>query len=180
MKIHVIDVLGLQFSELSFILRHAMTCIQDQIKVEHHSIVHVTSAGTVVIDSLAPHNHLYTTLLYAVLKARGCCLTCFSGFQSLRWRHNGCDSVSNHQPRECLLRRLITRTSKKTSKLRVTGLCAGNSPETGEFPAQMASNAENVSIWWRHHGFNMPFVYRLPSPQNYQNWSREIRTLVSP
>ena len=32
-----------------------------------------------------------------------------------------------------------------------TGLCAGNSPETGEFPAQMASNAENVSIWWRHH-----------------------------
>ena len=70
---------------------------------------------------------------------------------SLRWRHNGCDSVSNHQHRECLLRRLIRRTSKKTSKLRVTGLCAGNSPETGEFPAQMASNAENVSIWWRHH-----------------------------
>ena len=70
---------------------------------------------------------------------------------SLRWRHNGCDSVSNHQPRECLLRRLIRRTSKKTSKLRVTGLCTGNSPETGEFPAQMASNAENVSIWWRHH-----------------------------
>ena len=40
---------------------------------------------------------------------------------------------------------------KKTSKLRVTGLCAGNSPAPGEFPAQMASNAENVSIWWRHH-----------------------------
>ena len=40
---------------------------------------------------------------------------------------------------------------KKTSKLRVTGLCAGNSPGTGEFPAQMASYAENVSIWWRHH-----------------------------
>ena len=33
-------------------------------------------------------------------------------------------------------------------KLRVTDLCAGNSPVTGEFPAQMASNAENVSIWW--------------------------------
>ena len=40
---------------------------------------------------------------------------------------------------------------KNPSKLRVTGLCAGNSPGTGEFPAQMASNAENVSIWWRHH-----------------------------
>ena len=36
------------------------------------------------------------------------------------------------------------------SKLRVTGLCAGNSPVTGEFSAQRASNAENVSIWSRH------------------------------
>ena len=41
---------------------------------------------------------------------------------------------------------------KKTSKLCVTGLCEGKSPMTGEFPAQRASNAENVSIWWRHHG----------------------------
>ena len=43
------------------------------------------------------------------------------------------------------------RRSKKTTKLSVIGLCAGTSPVTGEFPAQMASNAENVSIWWRHH-----------------------------
>ena len=70
---------------------------------------------------------------------------------SLQWRHNGRDSVSNHQPLHCLLNRLFRRRSKKTSKLRVTGLCAGNSPGTGEFPAQMASYAENVSIWWRHH-----------------------------
>ena len=42
---------------------------------------------------------------------------------------------------------------KQTSKLRVTDLCVGKSPVTGEFPAQMASNAENVSIWWRHHGW---------------------------
>ena len=57
--------------------------------------------------------------------------------------------ISNHQT--CLLSRLFTRRSKKISKLHGTGLCAGNSPGTGEFPAQMASNAENVSIWWRHH-----------------------------
>ena len=44
------------------------------------------------------------------------------------------------------------RRSKKTSKLRVTGLCEGNSPVTGKFPAQKASNAENVSISWRHYG----------------------------
>ena len=72
-------------------------------------------------------------------------------FISLQWSHNGRDSVSNYQPHHCLLNRLFRRWSKKTSKLRVTGLCAGNSPETGEFPVQMASNAENVSIWWRHH-----------------------------
>ena len=40
---------------------------------------------------------------------------------------------------------------KKNSKLRVTGFWVGNSPVTGEFPVQMASNAENVSISWRHH-----------------------------
>ena len=65
---------------------------------------------------------------------------------SLQWRHNGRDSVSNHQPHDCLLNSLFKLRSKKTSKLRVTGLCAGNSPGT-----QMASNEENVSIWWRHH-----------------------------
>ena len=70
---------------------------------------------------------------------------------SLHWRHNGRDGISNQQPRDCLLSRLIRRRSKKTSKSRVTGLCAGNSPVTGEFPAQMDSGAENLFIWWRHH-----------------------------
>ena len=69
----------------------------------------------------------------------------------LRWRHDGRDGVSNHQPHDCLLNRLFGRRSKKTTKLCVTGLCAGNSPRTGEFPAQMASNAENVPIWRRLH-----------------------------
>ena len=45
----------------------------------------------------------------------------------------------------CLFNRSFRRRSNKTSKLRVTGLCEGNSPVTGEFPAQMASNAEKGS-----------------------------------
>ena len=53
---------------------------------------------------------------------------------SLQWRHNGRDGVSNHQCLGCLLNRLFRRRSKKTSKLRVTGLCDGNRPVTGEFP----------------------------------------------
>ena len=47
---------------------------------------------------------------------------------SLQWRHNDHNDVSNHQPRGRLLNRLFRRRSKKTSKLRVTGLYAGNSP----------------------------------------------------
>ena len=86
----------------------------------------------------------------------------------LRWRHDGRDSVSNHQPHHCLLNRLFRRRSKKASKLRVTGLCGGNSPGTGDFPAQMASNAENVSIWWRHRARRPPY-----SSSDYQQppWS---------
>ena len=47
---------------------------------------------------------------------------------------------------DCLLNRLFT------SKIRVTDLCVGNSPATGEFCAHRGSNTENASIWWRHHG----------------------------
>ena len=71
---------------------------------------------------------------------------------SLLWRHNEHNSVSNYRRIDCLLNRLFRRISKKTSRLRVTGLCEGNSTANGEFSAQRASNAENVSIWLCHHG----------------------------
>ena len=73
-----------------------------------------------------------------------CCL-------SLQWCHNEWDSVSNHRRLHCLLNCRSRCRSKKTSKLCVTGLFAGNSPVMGEFPPQKASNEENVSIWWHHH-----------------------------
>ena len=46
----------------------------------------------------------------------------------LQWRHIDHDGVWNHQPHGCLLNCLFRRRSKKTPKLRVTGLCVGNSP----------------------------------------------------
>ena len=97
-------------------------------------------------DSVSNHQHRFVTLENVHPSHTWLCIRQVA----LRWCHNGRDSVSNHQHRYCLLKRLFRRKSKKTSKLRVTGLCAGNSPGTGEFPAQRASNAENVSIWWRH------------------------------
>ena len=72
-----------------------------------------------------------------------------------QWRHNERDGVSNHRCIDCLLNRVFRRISTKISKLQVTVLCEGNSPVTGEFPSQRASNAENVSIWWRHHEFGL-------------------------
>ena len=95
----------------------------------------------------------YTEWFYHFVKSNGVYMIYTHSFthSPLQWRHNGLDGVSNHQPHHCLLSRLFGRRSKKTSKLRVTGLFAGNSPGTGEFPAQMASYAENASIWWRHH-----------------------------
>ena len=88
----------------------------------------------------------------------------YRGSYQLQWRHNGRDSVSNHQPHDCLLNRLFSCRSKETLKLRITGLCAGNSPGTCEFPAPMASNAENVFIWWRHHAwFTSDTWFNFPS-----------------
>ena len=69
----------------------------------------------------------------------------------VQWSHDGRDGVPDHQPHRGLLNRLLRRRPKKISKLRVTDLCAGNSPVTGEFPAKRASKAENVSICWRHY-----------------------------
>ena len=57
-----------------------------------------------------------------------------SALIKLLWRHNGCYGASNHQPHDCLLNRLFRRRSKKTSKLHVTGLCAGNSPGSVNSP----------------------------------------------
>ena len=88
-------------------------------------------------------------------RPRWVCNIAWSAGGSLQWRHNGRNYVSNHQSHDCLLNRLFRCKSKKTSKLRVTGLCEGNSLVTGEFPAQRDSDAENVSIWWRHHAWHM-------------------------
>ena len=67
------------------------------------------------------------------------------------------------------------RRSKKIAKLRVIGLCEWNSPVTGEFPAQRASDMENVFIWWRHRalshcGLVMPYGCRRPGQHRLKKW----------
>ena len=72
------------------------------------------------------------------------CTVCYLTSWWTRWRLISLAS-------RFLLKRLFRRRSKKTSLLRVTGLCEGNPPVTGGYPSQRASNAEYVFIWWRHH-----------------------------
>ena len=122
--------------------------------ITHLSIVVVcqryTISGIEIVFNSSRGHVIYKSRMSAFsLKRKLKCIT-------LQWRHNEPDGISNHQPRDCLLKRLFRRRSKKTSKLCVTVLCVGNSPVTGEFPAQMASNAEFFSIWWRHREYLPP------------------------
>ena len=77
---------------------------------------------------------------------------------SSRWRHQ-MEIVSVLLPQWRLkssASRLFAQAQiKETSKLRVTGLCGGKPPLPGGFPSQRASDAENVSIWWRYHNGKM-------------------------
>ena len=66
----------------------------------------------------------------------------------------------------CLLNRLFRPRSKKTPKLRVTGLCVGNSPVTGEFPAQRASNVEKF-----------PFDYVIMLQRGNMSHNQALRNL---
>ena len=85
---------------------------------------------------------------------------CFLIKVPLRRYHNERDGVSNHQPHDCLLKRLFRGRPKELSKLRATGLRAGNSQVTDEFPTQRASNAEKsfhlmTSSWFSRTRINM-------------------------
>ena len=123
------------------------TCIWHNTPHSEHGITHSTQH-----DNCKVEQNLSTQKWHWKLQFRWWTIRHVHD-ESLPWRHNGHDCVSNHQPHDYLFSRLIRHRSKKTSKLRVIGPCVGNSPMTGEFPTQMASNAENVSIWWHHHDF---------------------------
>ena len=97
----------------------------------------VTHMGHIYIDFQPPSNENLVThgwfLIAQDHQVRRVVMPC--PFVPLHWRHNDHDGVSNPPPHGCLLNHLFRRRSKKTSKLRVTGLCVGNSLGTGEFPA---------------------------------------------
>ena len=93
------------------------------------SYLRITRHQPCNVDNISNPN-VFSSLIwiYAILAVLF--LQCYIRIQltTLHWRHNDHGGVSNHQIHGCLLNRLFRHRSKKASKLRVTGLCVGNSP----------------------------------------------------
>ena len=122
----------------------------NQMFIKRHRICSLVTYCYHLVSSsiILMHNHKWRVPLNGIVAIQYVCiqtryiiaivyLQVLSCAKSLHWRHNEHDGVSNHQPHQCLLR-LFMRTSKKTSKLRVTGLVRGihrgpaNSPQEGQ------------------------------------------------
>ena len=89
---------------------------------------------------------------------------CVKWDTTLHRRHNDHDGISNHQPHGCLLNRLFRHRSKKTSKLRVTGLCAGNSPG----PVNSPHKGPVTRKMFPFDDVIMPPLLNFPILPNYQ------------
>ena len=90
-------------------------------------------------------------------------LTIMTMADSLQWRHNEHDGISNNQPCDCLLKRLFRHRWKKTSKLRITGLCAGNSRVTNEFP-------HKGPVMWKMFPFDDVIMWKLTMVWHQESW----------
>ena len=103
----------------------ALHCVTLHYITSHHITLHYITLHYITLYNY-PWLHFLRTCnnWHPVLTTDNMATT----IETLHWRHNDHDSVSNHQPHSCLLSRLFRRSSKKTSKLRVTGLCVENSP----------------------------------------------------
>ena len=60
-----------------------------------------------------------------------------------------------HQPLDCLFSSIHRLTSEEKSKFHITGPLGGESTGNWWFLSQRASDAESVSISWRHHEINI-------------------------
>ena len=142
--------------DLSIHFAHSNDSIKPQICMSRH----LNCYGMCKIVTFSDHNFPCSDLHFDIrigLWAHKPTVKWVPSYQqtwySLQLHHNKHDGISNHRPpHDCLLKRLFRRRSKKTLKLHITGLCEGNSPVTGEFPTQRASNAEmfpfdDVILW---------------------------------
>ena len=97
--------------------------------------------------------------------------------RTLERRHNERDGVSNHWSLDCLLNRFVRRWSKKTSKLRVTGLCEGNPPVDSphQGPATRKCFHLMTSSW---NGENYPNSLKWNQGKPVIHWSLRNVTVI--
>ena len=103
-------------------------------------------------------------------------------FDTLQWRHNERDGVSNRRPLDCLHDRLFRRRSKKTSKIRVTGLCVRgihrwpvNSPHKGPVTRKLFL-FDDVIMWHiKVSGSNIFMAWQLQA--NHKPWYMFLTTM---
>ena len=69
---------------------------------------------------------------------------------SLQWRDNETRWRLKSPASRLFTQPLVQAQIKENIKAPRHWLCEGNSLGTGEFPAERASDTENVSFWWRH------------------------------
>ena len=105
---------------------------------------------------------------------------------ALHWRYNAHDGVSNHQPHVCLLNRLFRRRAKKTSKLRVTGLCVGNSPGPVNSPHKWPVTRKMfpfddviVVRQWTESSFTLTIIPSPVQPLRFKKWYQVFSLTVA-
>ena len=141
---------------------------------------------------MGSHYFLITAYAFATYRLRyelmpfpyACPYSCAYHLSALQWCHNGrLNMASQITSLTIVYSTVYSGADQRKYQICVTGLWAGKSPVTGEFPSQRASNAENVSIWWRHHasvrtsGYHS--VYRSIGTSTHYHWSR-FRDVVLP
>ena len=78
----------------------------------------------------------------------------------LQWRHNECDGVSITEV--SIVCSTVGSGADQRKHQRYASLeFVRGIQVTGEFPAQKASIAKNVSIWWRHRAEPLPMCWSL-------------------
>ena len=79
----------------------------------------------------------------------------------LRWRHNGRDGVSNHQPHGCFSTVYSVEDHWEHQSSALLAFVQGIHRRPVNSPHKMTSNAEYVSIWWRYHVYLLQFINKF-------------------
>ena len=143
---------------------------------------HIWQAIFVVLEKLHSNTcFIVTQWLNNAYMHRGTALSLHwpeSVMITLHWRHNEPDGVSNHQPRDCLLNCLFRCRRKHQSSASLAFVRRIHRGPV-DSPHKKASNAENISIWWRHNVFvkwttKSIFQRHLNKNKNSPSWNKHL------